>query len=71
MLLGFAAVSSAFGLFIYVTNNKMECRRFKRNHPGVCAGIVFFGGYVFMYILGSVVVFLFGIALPLLSELNY
>ncbi len=71
MVFGFAAVSSVFVAFVYLTNNKAELRRFKRDHPGLSVFIVLAGGYVLVYLLGSVAVFLFGIALPLLGELCF
>jgi len=67
IVLAFSAVVTAFVgiLYVYVTNNKPESRRFKI-YPGVCAAIVMFAGYVLVYILSSVAVFMFGIALPVL-----
>ena len=67
MILGCAAVVCAFMGFVYVTNNKMECRRFKRHHPGASVFIILIVGYILTYILGSVLVFLYGIALPTLG----
>ena len=68
MILGFGAVAAAFAGFVYITNNRAECRRFKRHHPGVSVALILFAGYLLVYLMGSVIVFLFGIAMPLLGE---
>ncbi|CAH1784962.1 unnamed protein product [Owenia fusiformis] len=66
MVIGIASVSAVFAAFVYFTDNKYETRRFKRDHPALCVAVVLFGGYIMVYVLGSVIVFLFGIGLPLL-----
>ena len=65
MMFGFAAVAGAFGLFVYVSNNQAQFRRFKRQRPGASMVIVIITGYLLIHLFGSVLVFLFGIALPL------
>ncbi|XP_067137801.1 PRA1 family protein 3 isoform X2 [Centruroides vittatus] len=64
MLCGMLAILATFGLFYYITNSKRTATRFKRDHPLISVGIIFTGGYFIVYMLGSVVVFLFGILLP-------
>lgn len=66
MICGMAALSVAFFLFYYVTNSKRSATRFKRDHPILSLLVIFSGGYFIVYMFGSVVVFLFGILLPIL-----
>ncbi|XP_015920838.1 PRA1 family protein 3 [Parasteatoda tepidariorum] len=66
MLCGIAAMLAAFGLFCYVTNSKRTAAKFKRDHPVVSLLVIFSGGYFVVYMLGSVLIFLFGIMLPVL-----
>ncbi|XP_076469636.1 PRA1 family protein 2-like [Babylonia areolata] len=66
MVLGFAAISVAFGGYVYTTNYQGQARRFKRNHPLFSILIVLAAGYLLVYMFGAVIVFLFGIAFPLL-----
>ena len=68
MILGFAAISAAFTGFVYITNNKLEYKRMKRDHPILSIAVIVAAGYLLVYLLGSVMVFLFGIALPLLGK---
>lgn len=66
ILLGFAALGLAFGAFVYFTKNQSKARRFKHDHPVVCVAAVVAAGYFVVYMFGAVLVFIFGIALPLL-----
>jgi len=66
ILLGFAALALVFGCFVYFTNNQYKARRFKHDHPVVCVFAVMAAGYLVVYMFGAVLVFVFGIALPLL-----
>lgn len=66
MIFGCAAVVAAFGLFVFSSNNQAQLRRFKRQHPGICLVAILVSGYIIIHLFGSVIVFLFGIALPLL-----
>ncbi|PVD24481.1 hypothetical protein C0Q70_14964 [Pomacea canaliculata] len=66
MVLGFTAISVAFGGYVYCTNNQWRARQFKRNHPLVSVIIILAAGYLVVYMLGAVIVFMFGIAFPLL-----
>jgi len=69
MIFGFAAVVTSFVLFVVASNNQAELRRFKRNHSALSVAIILIMGYALIYFIGSVVVFLFGIALPLFAIL--
>ncbi|GFT77851.1 PRA1 family protein 3 [Nephila pilipes] len=66
MICGILAVGAVFGLFCYVTNSKRSATKFKRDHPVLSLLVIFSGGYFVVYMLGSVLVFLFGIMLPVL-----
>ncbi|XP_076358575.1 PRA1 family protein 2-like isoform X1 [Tachypleus tridentatus] len=66
MLCGMMAICVAFGLFYYVTNTKRSATRFKQEHPVISLAVIFIGGYFIVYMFGAVVIFLFGIGLPLL-----
>ena len=67
-LCGLAALAVLFGVFYYITNQKAMASRFRRDHPVLSLTIIFAGGYFITKMLGSVLVFLFGICLPLLGK---
>lgn len=64
MLCGIMAMTAAFGLFCYITNSKRTASKFKRDHPVISLIIIFSGGYFVVYMLSCVLVFLFGVMLP-------
>ncbi|XP_077487625.1 PRA1 family protein Jwa isoform X1 [Amblyomma americanum] len=66
MLCGMLAVAVAFGLFYYITNSKSAATQFKRDHPVISVLIILSGGYFIVHFFGSVVVFLFGILMPIM-----
>ena len=66
-MLGFTALAVIFGTFVYFTNNQYKARRFKHDHPVVCVAAVLGAGYLVVYMFGAVLVFMFGIAFPMLS----
>lgn len=66
ILLGFTALAVIFGTFVYFTNNQYKARRFKHDHPVVCVAAVLGAGYLVVYMFGAVLVFMFGIAFPML-----
>ncbi|XP_041347870.1 PRA1 family protein 3-like [Gigantopelta aegis] len=66
MVFGFTALAVAFGGYVYGTNNQWKARQFKREHPMVSMVIILAAGYLLVYMLGAVIVFMFGIAFPLL-----
>ena len=67
MIFGCVAVAAAFAAFVYASNNQSQIRMLKRKHPGASIVLVMTGGYIVIYLFGSVLVFLFGIALPMLG----
>ena len=68
MLLGMTAMGVAFGLFFYVTNSKNSALKFKKDHPVLSVLVIVSAGYFIVFMLGSVLVFLFGIMLPVLGK---
>lgn len=69
MLLGIFAMLLASGIFIYARTNSPAFTQFKRNHPLISLGLIFGGGYLIVYLFSSVLVFLFGILLPIFLTL--
>ena len=67
-LCGLAALAALFAIFYYVTNRKAATSRFRRDHPLLSLTIILTGGYFIMAMLGSVLVFLLGICLPLFGK---
>lgn len=65
MLSGMTAMVLAFGLFYYFTNAKPEADRFKKEHPLLSVGLMLTVGYFFVYVIGGVMVFIFGTLLPI------
>ncbi|KAG0724030.1 PRA1 family protein 3 [Chionoecetes opilio] len=65
MFCGMAAMGLAFALFYYMTNNKQPAAQFKKNHPVVSVVALALAIYFIVYLLGSVLVFLMGILLPI------
>ncbi|CAI9721935.1 Hypothetical predicted protein [Octopus vulgaris] len=66
MVFGFVAIAAAFGGFVFCTNNQWKSRKFKRDHPIISVLIVLGAGYLLVYMLGAVIVFLLGVAFPLM-----
>jgi len=64
MVLGFTAVVTAFVAFVAASNHQVQLRKFKRQHPGLSVVAILVLGYILMCIFGSIIVFMFGIALP-------
>jgi len=72
MVLGFTAVALAFGAFVAASNHQVQLRKFKRQHPGLSVMAILAAGYLLMCIFGSIIVFMFGIALPVFGmQRNY
>ncbi|KAK7080599.1 PRA1 protein 3 [Halocaridina rubra] len=65
MFCGMVAMGLAFSLFYYLTNNKQPAVQFKKDHPVLSLIVLVMGIYFIVYLLGSVVVFLMGILLPI------
>ena len=68
MVFGFTALAIAFAGYVYGTNNQWKARQFKREHPLISMVIILAAGYLLVYMLGAVIVFMFGIAFPLLCK---
>ncbi|CAL8082301.1 unnamed protein product [Orchesella dallaii] len=67
MLLGMICVGALFGGYDYLSKNQRFIADIKKNHPLVCLVVVFVGGYLLISMLGSVMVFMFGVLLPISS----
>ncbi|KAL3274380.1 hypothetical protein HHI36_015778 [Cryptolaemus montrouzieri] len=67
MACGFLVTLVLFGLFVYITNEKVAAAQFKRKHPIVSIILILVGGYFITYMLRSLLVFFFGILLPVLA----
>ncbi|XP_072050852.1 PRA1 family protein 3-like [Amphiura filiformis] len=65
MLVGIFTMVVLFGLFVFATNNKRETQKFKRDHPLLCFLALVVIGYLAMRVFGSVLVFIWGIMVPL------
>ncbi|XP_059179507.1 PRA1 family protein 2-like [Physella acuta] len=66
ILLGFTALAICFGVFVYFTNTQNKAKRFKHDHPIFCVAAIIAAGYFVVYMFGAVLVFMFGIAFPML-----
>ncbi|KAJ1519981.1 hypothetical protein ONE63_004213 [Megalurothrips usitatus] len=65
MLSGITAMGLAFGVFYYFTNSKPGADQFKKEHPLVSVLIMLTAGYFIVYMIGGIVVFVFGTLLPI------
>jgi len=65
MLLGMAVVAGMMGLYNYLTKNQRIAIDFKKDHPLACLIVILVGVYLIISLLGSVLVFMFGVCLPL------
>jgi len=65
MVLGFGAVVLAFVVFVAASNHQVQLQKFKRQHPGLSVVAILVVGYLLICIFGSIIVFMFGIALPM------
>ena len=68
MFCGTLAMGLAFGLFFYLTNNKQPATQFKKDHPILSLLLILMCSYFVVYLLGSVIVFLLGILLPIVGK---
>lgn len=69
MFCGMTSVGLAFGLFYYLTHHKQPAAQFKKSHPLLSLLGVLLAAYFVVYLLGSVLVFLLGILLPVTGVL--
>lgn len=65
MALGIVAMIIAVGVFSYANSQSPQFTQFKTNHPFISLILIFGGGYLIVYWFESVIVFLFGILLPI------
>ena len=65
MALGIVAMIIAVGVFSYANSQSPQFTQFKTHHPFISLILIFGGGYFIVYWFESVVVFLFGILLPI------
>jgi len=65
-LIGFASVLVVFLVFAFATNRSPDAVQFKKKYPVVGLIVIGAAGYFLVSVLGSVVEFAFGIALPML-----
>lgn len=65
MLLGILAVAGMLVLYKYLAKNQRVVTDLKKNHPILCLIVVLVGGYFIVSLLGSVLVFAFGVLLPI------
>jgi len=67
MLLGLVTVIGMLFLYRYLAQHQAVVQGLKRKHPFLCLIAVFAAGYLIIHLIGSVLVFLFGIVLPILA----
>ena len=65
MAVGVVTVGVLFALSFYLQQQKHEVRQFKQQHPAVVFSLIVVFSYYLIYKLGSIVVFLFGVTLPI------
>jgi hypothetical protein len=65
MLLGVGTVGGLLVLYNYLARNQRVVTDLKKNHPVICLVAVFLAGYLVVHLLGSVLVFIFGVLLPI------
>jgi len=66
MLLGFVCICLAFAVFAYATSSNNDAVTFKKEHPLISLAVILCAGYFLVYMIGSVIVFFFSMALPML-----
>lgn len=65
MALGILTVGVLFGISYYLQKQKHEVKQFKEQHPAIVFCLIVLLSYYLIYKLGSIVVFLFGVTLPI------
>lgn len=68
MLLGFFCICLAFAVFAYATSSNNDAVTFKKEHPLISLAVILCAGYFLVYMVGSVIVFFFSMALPMLRK---
>merc|ERR1719430_672638 len=65
MVLGIITVGVLFGISFYLQKQKQEVIQFKQQHPAIVFCLIVILSYYLIYKLGSIVVFLFGVTMPI------
>jgi len=65
MLVGIFTMALLFGLLYYLAQTKNQVGQFKKDHPMIVMFSVVCLGYFIIYKMGCILVFLFGVAVPL------
>lgn len=68
MLIGGTVVILVFLGFVWVSHNKDILRRMKKQYPTTFVIVIMLSSYFLISYLGDVMVFMFGITLPLLCK---
>lgn len=68
MLIGGTVVVLVFMGFVWVSHNKDILRRLKKQYPTTFVVVIMLSSYFLISYLGDVMVFIFGITLPLLCK---
>ncbi|XP_033827142.1 PRA1 family protein 2 [Periophthalmus magnuspinnatus] len=69
LCVGAVVISLCFLGFVWAAENQIPVRRFRRNHPTVCVFAILLLCCLLLAVMGSVAVFLLGIATPILLTL--
>ncbi|KAJ8047802.1 PRA1 family protein 3 [Holothuria leucospilota] len=69
MMLGMVTMAVIIAAFVYFSNNKRETQKFKTQHPFLCGIGILFAASLLMYLFGSILVFVWGIMLPIAAIL--
>lgn len=70
MICGCIATGLVFGIFIYLSNERVAAARFKQQHPIITLLILFGALYFIAYMFQSVLVFFLGVLLPFSGNNN-
>ncbi|KAJ3639953.1 hypothetical protein Zmor_003279 [Zophobas morio] len=65
MACGFLVTAIIFMVFSYITNERFAAAQFKKKHPIISLLLILSGCYFVAYMLKSLLVFMFGILLPI------
>lgn len=68
MMIGIITVAVICAGFVYLSNNKRETQKFKSQHPMICAFGILGIAAILMYFFGSILVFVWGIMVPLTGK---
>jgi len=65
MLLGIGSISGLLVLYKYLAKNQRVVNDLKKSYPVLCVVAILGAGYLVVHLLGSVLVFIFGVLLPI------